>query len=329
MSPQWGGLGAIFCLHHVTPGGGHQTGFAPNSNLEISPKFLDDLITLVKSKGYKPVSISTAIERLKTGTGGNRLAVFTLDDGYKDNQIHALPVFQKHLVPFTVYVSPRIVDGTSEIWWRGLEAVISKAEYLDVNINGKRFKAVIQTETGKWAAWKTLSPQLQRMPEYAQRDVIKEIASRYEIDLEAQCRNAAMDWDELRAFSADPLVTIGAHTLNHYNLSKLPEADARREIIESGRRIAVELGKPVKHFAYPYGNRDAAGPREFRLCSEAGYESSVVTRMGTLQPQHADHLQALPRIMISGRFQKTRYIEALLSGVPGRLSNRFRALNID
>jgi peptidoglycan/xylan/chitin deacetylase (PgdA/CDA1 family) len=328
MSPQWGGLGVIFCLHHVTPGGGHQTGFAPNSNLEITPGFLGELIVLVKREGYEPVSIATAIERLKRGVRSNRIAVFALDDGYKDNQIHALPVFRQHQVPLTVYVAPRIADGTCEIWWRGLEAAIATADHLDVKINGKPFVASTRTETEKWAAWKALAPQLQIMPEYAQRDAIKKLCLRYEVDLETLCRKAAMNWDELRAFSADPLVTIGAHTLNHYNLSKLPEADARREIIESGRRIAAELGKPVQHFAYPYGNSDAAGPREFQLCADAGYQSAVVTRMGTLQPQHANHLQALPRIMISGRFQKTRYIEALISGVPARLSNGFRSLNV-
>jgi peptidoglycan/xylan/chitin deacetylase (PgdA/CDA1 family) len=329
MSQRWGGLGVIFCLHHVTPGGGHQTGFAPNSNLEITPEFLGDLITLIKRQGYEPVSISTAVERLKTGTRGNRFAVFTLDDGYKDNQLHALPVFQHHQVPFTIYVAPRIADGTCEIWWRGLEAVIARTNHLAVNINGRSFSAETRTEAAKRTAWKILAPLLQSMPEYRQRATINEIASRYEIDLGALCRNVAMDWDELRSLSAHPLVTIGAHTLNHYNLSKLPKADARREIEESGQRIAAELGRPVQHFAYPYGNRDAAGPREFMLCAESGYHSSVVTRMGTLQPQHANNLHALPRIMISGRFQKTRYIEALISGVPARLSNGFRSLNVD
>ena len=328
LSQRWGGLGVVFCLHHVTPGGGHQAGFAPNSNLEITPEFLGDIITLVKAKGYELISLSNAVERLKAQRKGNRFAVFTLDDGYKDNLLHAMPVFQRHNCPFTVYVSPGIADGTCEIWWRGLEQVIAKAGRLDININGQKFVADTMTQAAKWSAWKALAPRLQHMAEFAQRDAIKRLADEHQVDLSAMCRATAMTWDELRLLSANPLATIGAHTLNHYNLRKLAEEDARREIVESGRRIASELGKAVEHFAYPYGNRDAAGPREFKLCEEAGYTSSVVTRLGTLEPEHAKHLQALPRIMISGRFQKTRYIEALISGVPGRLSNRFRALNV-
>ena len=33
-----------------------------------------------------------------------------------------------------------------------------------------------------------------------------------------------MTWDELAALAADPLVTIGAHTVNHVMLAKVPES---------------------------------------------------------------------------------------------------------
>jgi peptidoglycan/xylan/chitin deacetylase (PgdA/CDA1 family) len=329
LAPRWGGVGVIFCLHHVTPGGGHQTGFAPNSNLEITPEFLSDIIILVKQMGFELVSMTDAVERLRAGHSGKRFAVFTLDDGYKDNQLHALPVFQKHQCPFTVYVSPRMVEGTCEIWWRGLEEVIATASHLDVKFGDLDFASDVTSDAAKWKAWKTLAPKLQAMPELAQRNAIKNLADRYRVDLNEICRRAAMTWQDLQEMSGNPLVTIGAHTLNHYNLSKLPEVDARREIAESGRVIAAHLALPVEHFAYPYGNRDAAGPREFGIAAEAGYGSSVVTRLGTVQPQHVNHLQALPRIMISGRFQKTRYIETLISGVPGRLANGMKSLNVD
>jgi peptidoglycan/xylan/chitin deacetylase (PgdA/CDA1 family) len=328
MAPLWGGIGVIFCLHHVVPGGGQQSGFAPNSNLEITPEFLSDIITLVKSKGYATLSMSEAVHRLKSGIAGPRFAVFTLDDGYKDNLIHALPVFQVHQCPFTVYVSTCMADGMCNIWWRVLEAAVAKAERLRVDFNGERITVNTADEPAKWAAWKMLAPRLQALPEYEQRDVVKRLADYHHVDINALCSNAAMTWAELRLMSANPLATIGAHTLDHFNLLKLPEADARKEIIDSGHRISSELGKSVEHFAYPYGNRDAAGPREFKLCAEAGYQSAVVTRLGTIQQGHIDNLQALPRIMISGRFQKTRYIESLISGVPARLSNGLRGLNV-
>jgi peptidoglycan/xylan/chitin deacetylase (PgdA/CDA1 family) len=324
MAPIWGGQGVIFCLHHVTPGGGLQTGFAPNSNLEITPEFLDDLISLVKAKGYELLSLDHVAERLASNSK-TRFAVFTLDDGYKDNAQFAQPVFQKHKCPFTVYVAPRIAEGTCELWWRGLEAVIATSTGLEFAGNTMPTTTFEQKEM----AWKVTAPKLQSMLEYQQRDVIKQLAKKHGVDLDLMCRTAAMDWNEIRAMAKDPLATIGAHTLNHYNLLKLPIEDARREIVESGKRIESELQKPMTHFAYPYGNKDAAGTREFELAKAAGYQTAVVTRLGSVESQHAHHLHALPRIMISGRYQNLRYIEALISGVPGRLANKFRALNVN
>ena len=73
-----------------------------------------------------------------------------------------------------------------------------------------------------------------------------------------------MSWDELRALAKDPLVTIGAHTKSHLALGKLSEAQARAEMAESicAHRNA-SLGAPCRHFSYPYGCANSAGPREF------------------------------------------------------------------
>jgi peptidoglycan/xylan/chitin deacetylase (PgdA/CDA1 family) len=326
--PMLAGRGVIFCLHHVTPGGGLQSGFAPNSRLEITPEFLREIITLVKAKGYECLSIGDAVERLRSGANADRFAVFTLDDGYKDNQVHAFPVFKKLNCPFTIYVSPRIADGTCELWWRGLEAVIAKQEHLDVVMGERQFKLRTSTVAEKAAAWKILSPILQNMPQHDQRKWMRCAAEKFGVDLNAMCREAAMTWDQIRDINRDPLTTIGAHTLNHYNLLRLEAHEAEREIVESGRRIADELGEPTRHFAYPYGNVDAAGTREFAICEKAGYQSSVTTRLGTVMSGHAAHLQALPRVMVSGRFQKPRYVETLISGLPPVLFNKGKTIHV-
>ena len=49
----------------------------------------------------------------------------TLDDGYRNNFEQALPVFQRHAVPFTIYVCPGFAERTSELWWEALERIIA------------------------------------------------------------------------------------------------------------------------------------------------------------------------------------------------------------
>jgi peptidoglycan/xylan/chitin deacetylase (PgdA/CDA1 family) len=326
--PFLAGQGVIFCLHHVTPGGGCQSGFSPNARLEITPEFLGEIITLVKSRGYECLSISAAVERLKSGVDAQPFVVFTLDDGYKDNMLHAYPVFQKFNCPFTIYVTPRIAEGICELWWRGLEGIIARHDHLDLTLANRTFKLATTTEAEKWRTWKILSPLVQNLPQHEQRRWIRSACETYGVDLDAMCGKAAMTWDEIRAINRDPLTTIGAHTVNHYNLSRLQAHEAEHEIVESGRRIGEELGEKMRHFAYPYGNVDAAGPREFAICLRAGYESSVTTRLGTIVAGHASHLQALPRVMVSGRFQNPRHIDTLISGLPPLLFNKGKRIHV-
>src|SRR5690606_1247853 len=95
------GVGVIFMLHRVREP--DDTDFAPNRLLEITPGFLEETIGLVRELGYACLSLDEAVTRLIDGDCSERFAVFTLDDGYRDNLTIALPVFERHNVPFTVY----------------------------------------------------------------------------------------------------------------------------------------------------------------------------------------------------------------------------------
>nr|HPG89695.1 polysaccharide deacetylase family protein [Hyphomicrobium sp.] len=121
---------------------------------------------------------------------------------------------------------------------------------------------------------------------------------------------------EIRALAADPLVTIAAHTCTHYVLSKLTDAEAHREIAESAQRIETELGRPCRHFSYPYGCEKSAGEREFEIARSLGFETAVTTRKGLLHTSHEQSMWALPRLSLNGDFQDTRYVKVLLSGAP-------------
>jgi peptidoglycan/xylan/chitin deacetylase (PgdA/CDA1 family) len=136
-----------------------------------------------------------------------------------------------------------------------------------------------------------------------------------------------MGWDELAKLAADPLVTIGAHTVNHVMLAKVPEKTARSEMEMSRKVIAVALGARPDHLSYPIGDRTSAGPREFRIAAELDFKSAVTTRPGVLFPQHREHLTALPRISLNGEHQQLRYVRVLLSGAATAVSNGFRRVD--
>jgi peptidoglycan/xylan/chitin deacetylase (PgdA/CDA1 family) len=65
-----------------------------------------------------------------------------------------------------------------------------------------------------------------------------------------------------------PPVTIGAHSLSHPRLSRLPRDEARKEIAGSKAVLEELIGRQVTLFAFPYGDFDA---ETTRMCEEAGY----------------------------------------------------------
>ncbi|UXN73105.1 polysaccharide deacetylase family protein [Devosia sp. A8/3-2] len=70
-----------------------------------------------------------------------------------------------------------------------------------------------------------------------------------------------MDWQELRTLADDPLCTIGAHTVHHYELAKLDADQARAEMQQSADVLQAQFGQRPSHISYPIGGPASAGQR--------------------------------------------------------------------
>lgn len=325
--PLFGGLGAVFMLHHVRPGGGADTGFAPNRLLEVTPEFLEGVIQLVRRQGLDILTLTEALARIGR-PHGRRFVTFTLDDAYRDNLTHALPVFARNACPFTIFAAPAIQDGTCELWWRGLEYVIRDNPQVRASLPGQDLLLATTNDAERHAAWNALYWPVRHMPEAGQRRWIRAFCAAHGFDLDAYVKAEAMTWDELRTIARHPLCTIGGHTIHHYAVAKLTADEAMAELLGCADRLEQELGQRPRLLAWPYGDPGSAGPRDFRLAREAGYEAAVTTRKGMVFAAHAAHPTALPRLSLSGEFQELRHVRALLTGTPFALLNRFRPLNV-
>lgn len=312
-------------LHHIRPGGGQCEGFAPNAGLEITPEFLNQVISYAREHGYDLISLAEAVRRIRDNDHtGNPFACFTIDDGYRDNYEHAWPVFRRHNCPFTIFIAPAITDGVCELWWRGLEEVIAGTSHLKVDLAPVFADIETVSDAQKQAAFAELYWPVRSMPETEQRTWIRQFCSSHGVNIEALCRAEAMSWKEVRKIAADPLCTIGAHTINHYAVAKLPSEQVLSEAVESRDRIEREIGIRPTLFAYPYGDETSAGPRDFELIARAGFDAAVTTRKGLIHAAHNAHLTALPRVSLNGGYQRLRYVDVLLSGTAFALWNGFK-----
>lgn len=322
IAPFTRGIGAIFKLHQVRPE--KPAAFEPNRVLRITPTFLEQVIDQVRAAGFDIVSLDEAQFRLVEGEFQRPFCCFTFDGGYRDNLEHAYPIFRRRNLPFAIYVPTDYPDGQGELWWLALEAVIGASGEITVRMGGTARTLRCATPAEKDATYHTLYAWLRSIDEADARAIVRELAESVHFDMKAQCRALILGWDQLRQLGADPLVTIGAHTRRHFALARLPLAEARAEIESSLRRIERELGRPCRHFSFPFGDAAGVGEREFAMVRESGFKTAVTARRGLIHARHRDALACLPRVALDGDYQQARYIKVLLSGVPFAVGNMMR-----
>jgi peptidoglycan/xylan/chitin deacetylase (PgdA/CDA1 family) len=325
LRPLLSGVGAIFMLHHVRPA--REAAFQPNRHLEVTSEFLRATLCHLRSREIDIVSMDELHERLVQGRFDRRFAAFTFDDGYRDNLEHALPVLREFDAPLTVYVTSDFAEGTGRLWWTALEAVIAGTEQIDIQSGNSALRLDATTPAAKQAAFDRLHDWLRALP--GEQELAREIGAlctRYGVDMGALCRSLCLSWAELKTFAADPLVTIGAHSISHCNLAKQAEDAAAQEMAVSRARIEQALERPVMHLAYPYGDREAAGMREFALAAATGFKTAVTTRPGMLFAENAGHMTALPRVSLNGNYQDARILPVLTSGAATAMWNGFRRI---
>ena len=323
LRPLIGGVGAILTLHHVRPP--RADAFQPNRLLEVSPAFLEDVIRGLRREGVDLITLDEMYRRLKEQDFRRRFVCFTFDDGYRDNARYALPILKKHDVPFAIYIPTSFPDRAGELWWLTLEAAIARQTRIALVMNGEDRRYDCESTEAKYELYEHIYWWLRSLDsEDELRRAVRDLGTRYGVDSAAFCGDLCMTWAEIGAIAADPLATIGAHTVNHVMLRKASDAEVRGEMQQSVAVIEAALGRKPEHFSYPVGDRTSAGPREFRTAAELGFKTAVTTRPGVLFPEHAAHLTALPRISLNGEYQQRRYAKVLLSGAATGLWTRFR-----
>jgi peptidoglycan/xylan/chitin deacetylase (PgdA/CDA1 family) len=326
LRPFLAGIGSIVMLHHVRPA--TDGGFRPNRSLEVTPEFLTDTVRWLRRAGLDIVSLDEMHRRLTECDFTRRFVCITLDDGYRDNKLWAYPILKALDAPFAIYIPTSFPDRRAKLWWLALEAVIAKSDSIVMPMDGQERRFDCATVVQKRQTFNAVYWGLRSLP--SEDDIhasIGDLVARCQVDMARVADELCMDWDEIGALAKDPLVTIGAHTVNHVMLGKATDEVARAELKASREVIEARIGSEVRHFAYPYGGADLVGTREFRIAAELGYKTAVTTRPGVLFPEHREHLTALPRLSLNGEYQRARYMKVLMSGAGTGVFNGFRRVN--
>jgi peptidoglycan/xylan/chitin deacetylase (PgdA/CDA1 family) len=306
------GAGVILRFERVRP---RRAGrFQPLLSNEITPAFLDRMIRALKRWKYDIVSIDEVCRRAVTLASRRRFVCLTFDGMYRDVAASAYPVLSRHHVPFTVYVPTAFPDGIGEAWWLALERVIAHERRISLMVGRNEMHFDVPTTSEKYQLYDFLSSWMRSLEPADLTAAIKDLCTRYAVDLAALSREASLDWRDLETLAADPLVTLGGATVNFPVLSNMKEAAALREMTMGKAVMEAALRRDVKHFAYPYGDGKSWQRKHMAMAEEAGFASAVSTIPGVIEPAGHTPLLALPRISLDGRLRSMRAMRVVLSG---------------
>jgi peptidoglycan/xylan/chitin deacetylase (PgdA/CDA1 family) len=311
---RYGGMGSILMFHSVVKDIDQQLG----QSIHVQDDVLRNMVRYLQSTGRDIVTLDESLRRL-AAPGSRDFVVLTFDDGYRNNLTNALPVLEALGAPFTVYVNSDMVNGQGDVWWLGLRDLLLAQDRVEMEPMGFTFSTKCIDDKRK---------ALLLITDWVHRDVqsnsmaLKRILSRYGIDIEGIARKEALDLEELKRLSQHELVTIGGHAETHLPLNSLEAADALSEMVRNKQMLESATQLEVKHFAYPFGERNSAGAREACLAKSAGFVSAVTTRMGNLFREHEAFPFTLPRLTVLNNDRKA-HLAAKLAGVEKFLRHPF------
>lgn len=291
-----GAIGLVYMLHHITEKNPH--GIPTNEDLKVSPTFLEDIIVKYKKQGFVFISLDQ-LNKIITSEKkpSHPFIALTIDDGYLDNYTQALPVFESQQVPFTIFIATDFIDKKTIMWWDILEELVQNND--SIYFEGIKFQC--QTFQEKWDVYRILREKILNIDQTKFEMQLKESFSDYDIDWLEPIRREAMSWEQVKELSQHPLCTIGGHTVSHLALNQLSDDDFRREISEGITKLRDVIGKPICHFAYPYGSPNEIGEREYNLISEFHFKTVFTSYGGCITKYNKHQITHLPRVYLHER----------------------------
>jgi peptidoglycan/xylan/chitin deacetylase (PgdA/CDA1 family) len=269
----------ILAYHRVLPA--DQAARYPFPDLVVTPEALDAHVRWC-SRYYSCVPLREAVERWDQPASGSRpLLVFSFDDGYWDNAVHATPVLEAHGVRATFFVISSLVGSDAAPWYDALARAVdhlraraAAGQRVELERPGAELAGgaagVLRGARDVVQAAKRLAPARR---DAALRAIVSAAAA---AGLASGGRDRVMTPEQLRALAAAGH-EIGSHTRTHPLLPQLGPL-ALEDELEGARRELSELsGTCVVSLAYPNGDCDG---RVRAAAVRAGYRQAVTMRRG-------------------------------------------------
>jgi peptidoglycan/xylan/chitin deacetylase (PgdA/CDA1 family) len=276
---------SVLIFHRVLP---QQDPLFPQ---EIHAQTFEALCEWMK-RWFNVLPLDQAARQLRDGSLPARAAAFSFDDGYADNHDVALPILRRHGLPCTFFVSTGFIGG-GRMWndtiIESLRRTARGRIALDDLVPGLG-ELPCHSLSERRAAIGRVIGAVKYLDPARRLELVDELARRAQV---LPPTDLMMTPAKVRALRAAGM-QVGAHTISHPILARLPAERARHEIEEGRRQLEQMIGEPVRLFAYPNGRPgEDYTPETVELVRQAGFDAAFSTAWGVASAQ-SDPMQ-LPR----------------------------------
>jgi peptidoglycan/xylan/chitin deacetylase (PgdA/CDA1 family) len=268
---------------------------------------------------FEVLPLGRAIDRLYAGTIPSRALAITFDDGYADNEEIAAPILRRLGLTATFFVSTGFLGGGC-MWNDQVIEAIRACEAAELDLGSLGLSRHPLASVGaRRQAIETLLKAIKHLEPAQRQSVTDAIVAR------AGGRPSPalmMHPQQLRSLRTQGM-DVGAHTVTHPILKRLPSEAAREEMSRGRRELEQILGEPVELFAYPNGVPEQDyGIEHAAMARDCGFSAAVSTAWGAAST-HSDRFQ-LPRFTPWDR-SRWRYGARLLANLGRREPERVAA----
>jgi peptidoglycan/xylan/chitin deacetylase (PgdA/CDA1 family) len=237
--------------------------------------FVGQLQFLARHYAIEP--LEATLDWLAAGAPGRARAVVTIDDGYPDTREIVFPQLQRLGLPATLFLCTGPPETRRPVWSDRARAALKHARTTTLRLPALGLPELrLDSLAARLAATERL---LGRMKQSAP-DAIARVLAELERQLEpGASAPRLLSWDDVRHMAKGPLA-LGAHTHNHYELSRLDDEQIRSEISTSIELIERRVAIRVSAFAYPNGQPEDYDDRSLRILPELGLRCALTSRHG-------------------------------------------------
>ena len=270
-------------------------------------------------ENYDVLPLDEAVCRCRERRAQRPIVAITFDDGYQSNHDLALPVLEKLGLPATIYLTTGFLDTDTTIWTGLLQHAFTVTRLKRLEWRGRQWE--LDSLPARAACLRELKTEIKSQPQASLFATVAELTQSLtggdRIALDASSPYRMLDAASLQRLAKSDCIQLGAHTHQHFVLSRIERELQRSEIQISKQMVEALTSKPCRTFAYPNGRPEDFNDDTLAIVEDLGFEFAVTTVEGLCNPASFSPLR-LPRLAVDGQSSFSQFKLGLFN-IPGRL----------